>query len=132
MMVLTEFVKHSVPHWPQNLTLHRFIQHMTLDHLDLVRNAVLMNHQDEGLPSYDILLNPDKEEELRNEIAMIHQEMETAFKKMNVTEPDTNNLMLGALWFSVFPCSEFIVSIVSVASFKVTVTVQSCSFLAPM
>ena len=45
MSILTEFVKSSVPNWPGNLTLHQFVQHMTLDHVDLVRNRLLANHQ---------------------------------------------------------------------------------------
>ena len=45
MSILTEFVRSSVPNWPRNLTLHQFVQHMTLDHVDLVRNRVLANHQ---------------------------------------------------------------------------------------
>ena len=45
MAILTEFVGSSIPNWPGNLTLHQFVQHMTLDHVDLVRNRVLANHQ---------------------------------------------------------------------------------------
>ena len=48
MAILTEFVRSSVPNWPGNLTLHQFVQHMTLDHVDLVRNRVLANHQAGG------------------------------------------------------------------------------------
>lgn len=68
-------------------------------------------HQDEDVPSYDILLNPERGEELENEIGSINGQMEGAFKRMNITDPEVNSLMLGALWFSVYPCQEFIVRI---------------------
>ena len=35
----------SIPSWPQDLTLKRFIQHMTLKHEDLARSIVLRDHQ---------------------------------------------------------------------------------------
>ena len=63
------------------------------------------------MPGYDILLNPERKEELENEIGSINRQMEGAFKRMNITDPEVNNLMLGALWFSVYPCREFIVSV---------------------
>ena len=62
------------------------------------------------MPGYDILLNPEREIELENEIESMNRQMEGAFKRMNITNPEVNSLMLGALWFSVYPCSEFIVS----------------------
>ena len=35
----------SIPSWPSDLTLKRFIQHMTLKHEDLARSIVLQEHQ---------------------------------------------------------------------------------------
>ena len=103
MMILSDFVKETVPNWPSNLTLHEFVQHMTLDYEALVRNKVQSEH------GYDIFLNPDKEESLREEIYKINDHMKGYFMEMDITEPEVNSLMLGLLWFSVFPCKEFIV-----------------------
>ena len=105
MEILSEFVKENVPNWPPNLTLHEFVQHMTLDHKNLIRNKVQMKH------GYDILLNPDKEEILNEEIAMTNKQMEEHFNNIDIIEPEVNRLMLGMLWFSVHPCKEFIVGI---------------------
>ena len=103
MMILSDFVKQTVPNWPSNLTLHEFVQHMTLDHEALVRNKVQSEH------GYDIFLNPAKEENLREEIDKINDHMKGYFMEMDITEPEVNSLMLGLLWFSVFPCKEVIV-----------------------
>ena len=103
MMILSEFVKDNVPNWPLNLTLHEFVQHMTLDYKNLIRNKVQKKH------SYDILLNPAKEEILNEEIAMANKQMEEHFNDIDIIEPEVNRLMLGMLWFSVYPCKEFIV-----------------------
>ena len=103
MMILSDFFKQTVPNWPSNLTLHEFVQHMTLDHEALVRNKVQNEH------GYDIFLNPDKEESLRGEIDKINDQMKGYFMEMDITEPEVNSLMLGLLWFSVFPCKEVIV-----------------------
>ena len=68
--------------------------------------------QGEDLPAYDILLNPERAEELEEEMGSMRRRMEAAFTRMNVTDPEVNSLMLGALWFSVYPCREFIVGTV--------------------
>ena len=106
MRILSDFVMESVPNWPPNLTLHEFVQHMTLDHGDLVKIKVRRKH------GYDILLNPDKEDNLTGEIDKINNHMREYFKEMDITDPEVNSLMLGLLWFSVYPCKEFIVSYV--------------------
>ena len=103
-MILSEFVKENIPNWPDNLSLHEFVQHMTLNHEDLVRNKIQRKH------GYDILLNPDKQKNLTMEIEKINDRMRGYFMEMDITEPEVNSLMLGLLWFSVFPCKEFIVS----------------------
>ena len=82
------------------------------------------------MPGYDILLNPERKEELENEIGSINRQMEGAFKRMNITDPEVNNLMLGALWFSVYPCREFIVSVQSPKSMDTWLReISSCSCL---
>ena len=106
MKILSDFVMDSVPNWPANLTLHEFVQHMTLDHGDLVKIKVQRKH------GYDILLNPDKEENLTEEIDKINNQMREYFNEMDITEPEVNSLMLALLWFSVHPCKEFIVGYV--------------------
>ena len=63
------------------------------------------------MPAYDILLNPERAAELEEEMGSMQRRMEAAFTRMNVTDPEVNGLMLGALWFSVYPCREFIVRI---------------------
>ena len=65
--------------------------------------------QGEDLPAYDILLNPERAAELEEEMGSMQRQMEAAFTRMNVTDPEVNSLMLAALWFSVYPCREFIV-----------------------
>ena len=76
-----------------------------------MKHMTELSPQGEDLPAYDILLNPERAAELEEEMGSMQRQMEAAFTRMNVTDPEVNSLMLGALWFSVYPCREFIVRI---------------------
>ncbi len=108
--ILTEFVRSVVPTWPSDLTLEKFIRHMTVDHDRLVRNHVVYNNANDSLSRYDILLNPARKAELADAIKRLNDMMTNAFVKMDVTDALTNRLILAILWFSGTPCQELLVS----------------------
>ena len=90
---------------------HPYTQHMTLKHEDLARSIVLRDHEGEDVP-YDIFLNSNRADELRNSIDVINKRLEDEkeFWQTGINEAEASRLVLGILWMSVFQCNELIVS----------------------
>ena len=84
---------------------------MTLKHEDLARSIVLRDHEGEDVP-YDIFLNSNRADELRNSIDVINKRLEDEkeFWQTGINEAEASRLVLGILWLSVFQCNELIVS----------------------
>ena len=62
---------------------------------------------------YDIFLNSERADELRDDIASINTRLEgeeESFWRTGINNEEASQIVLGILWMSVFQCSELIVS----------------------
>ena len=106
--VVREFMADSIPGWPENLTLERFLLHMTTDHEAL---AVLFLFKTEkyarpGVPDFDILFNPDRAEEKAQALRDVQEDISTHFSSLDFSSERAHRALLTALWFTGLPCSE--------------------------
>ncbi len=106
---MTEFVRYSVPGWPESLTLERFLLHMTTHHPTLVKTIMLWEEDALNPPGFDILINPERRQEMKAAYTKIEIDTEKAFAKMNFTSDKTRRVLLSSLWFTGLPCKRMLV-----------------------
>ena len=109
--VLTYFVKSQIAGWPDSLDLESFLRDMTTDYNALIKTEILWKMKDseeDSRPILDILLNPERQEELENLMHVIEQEIQGQFSNMDFSTEKAQKIVLTLLWFTSQPCSNFL------------------------
>ena len=98
---MTEFVRNSVPGFPPNLTLERFILHMTTHHPTIVKTLTVWKEDEARTesgsdpPGFDLLLNPERTAEMFEKIAQTERETAEIFSKMDFSSEKTREAEMG-------------------------------------
>ena len=108
--ILTHFVKSQIPGWPNSLDLESFLRDMTIDFHALIKTEILwkMKDSNDSRPILDIILNPDRHEELENLMHVIENELQQQFSRMDFSSEKAQKMVLTLLWFTSQPCNHFI------------------------
>lgn len=111
-LYLTTFVRHFIPSWPSELTIENFMLHMTT-HFPALRKTILLwskesEFRNRSVPVFDLLLNPDRQGEMENELGRIDEEAVKLFEKMDFTSERQQKIMLSVLWFTAQPCRQLL------------------------
>ncbi len=65
--------------------------------------------QDDSLPIFDVLLNPERIDEMNMLMAKIDKASLALFAEMNFTSAKTKRVLLSVLWFSALPCNQLVI-----------------------
>ena len=110
--LITKFVRNHIPGWPEDLTLERFILHMTTHLPALSRTILLWEKEPEfrnaNVPVFDLMLNPNRSQELQLELEKIEQKSRDLFKSMDFSDEKHHKVMLSVLWFTAQPCRQLL------------------------
>lgn len=109
--VLTEFMIQMVPGWPLELTLEEFLLHMTTDHDALIKTFIITKYSNdpfENRPAFDILLNPDRANEMEQVQSEIKAKVGQLFSAMDFRSKQVHEIILAVLWFTGLPCEKLL------------------------
>ena len=108
--ILTHFVKNQIPGWSNSLDLESFLRDMTIDFHALIKTEILwkMKSSNDSRPILDIILNPDRQEELENLMHVIEVELQEQYSRMDFSSEKAQKIVLTLLWFTSQPCNHFI------------------------
>ena len=110
--LLTKFVRHHIPGWPEELTLDSFMLHMTT-HFPALRRTLLLwakepEFRNNSVPVFDLLLNPERQGDLEIELEKIDQKAHDLFHDMDFSDEKNQRVMLSVLWFTAQPCRQLL------------------------
>ena len=82
-------------------------------HFPALRRTLLLwakeaDFKNSSVPVFDLLLNPDRSEELRIELEKIDQQADNLFKDMDFSNEKNHRVMLSVLWFTAQPCRQLL------------------------
>jgi hypothetical protein len=78
----------------------------------LTRTLLLWSKEPEfrnrSVPVFDLLLNPDRSEEMRQELDQVDRLTVQLFEKMDFSQVKQQEIILSVLWFSAQPCKRLL------------------------
>ena len=88
----SKFIIDQLPGWPTGMSVENFVMYMTSNYPVLVKNLLVWQSDYPDLPGFDVLLNPDRYDEMMDGMEIIEKNVTEIFKNLDLNSYKTHKV----------------------------------------